>query len=200
MTDPADWSRLRPTSSPARADTASRPSPPRSPLGLGSQGEAGATYLSRASGHRRMFDVDPLPYAERRIATGLRHDGRQLARSTRCTSILSRRCWVPLMYCRNRPRRPGRWTRFGVIEFGTTIAPASATRNPDRQGVQRRCATAATRARSATTPCSDAPLTGRIARFLNVNDELAGLLARPDPQPGRHRDDAVPVPTQPCTW
>ena len=66
--------------------------------------------------------------------------------------------------------------RFGVIEFATTIAPGvrdvlltgkvyeAAKRNRRNKG-----------ARSYDAIVLDAPPTGRIAQFLNVNDELAGL-------------------------
>ena len=66
--------------------------------------------------------------------------------------------------------------RFGVIEFATTIAPGvrdvlltgkvyeAANRNRRNKG-----------ARQYDAVVLDAPPTGRIAQFLNVNDELAGL-------------------------
>ena len=66
--------------------------------------------------------------------------------------------------------------RFGVIEFATTIAPGvrdvlltgklyeTASRNSRNKG-----------ARQYDAVVLDAPPTGRIAQFLNVNDELAGL-------------------------
>jgi anion-transporting ArsA/GET3 family ATPase len=66
--------------------------------------------------------------------------------------------------------------RFGVVEFATTIAPGvrdvlltgkvyeAANRNRRNKG-----------ARSYDAIVLDAPPTGRIAQFLNVNNELAGL-------------------------
>ena len=66
--------------------------------------------------------------------------------------------------------------RFGVIEFATTIAPGvrdvlltgkvyeAAQRNSRNKGARRYDAIVL-----------DAPPTGRIAQFLNVNSELAGL-------------------------
>ena len=66
--------------------------------------------------------------------------------------------------------------RFGVIEFATTIAPGvrdvlltgkvyeAAKRNRRNKG-----------ARTYDAIVLDAPPTGRIAQFLNVNNELAGL-------------------------
>ena len=45
-------------------------------------------------GIARMFDVDPLPYAERRIATGpAPPTASPPAWCTRCTSTPRRRCW-----------------------------------------------------------------------------------------------------------
>ena len=61
-------------------------------------------------GIARLFDVDPLPYDERRIATGLRRPARRAARCTRCTSTPSRRCWSTSR-CTTGSAAPGRrWT------------------------------------------------------------------------------------------
>ena len=85
--------------------------------------------------------------------------------------------------------------RFGVIEFATTIAPGvrdvlltgkvyeAVQRNSRNKGATRYDAVVL-----------DAPPTGRIAQFLNVNNELAGLAkVGPDQEPGRLGDDAVPL-------
>ena len=86
--------------------------------------------------------------------------------------------------------------RFGVIEFATTIAPGvrdvlltgkvyeAVQRNSRNKGADQYDAVVL-----------DAPPTGRITQFLNVNGELAGLAkVGPDQDAGRHDDDALPVP------
>ena len=147
-------------------------------------------------GIARMFDVDPLPYAERRIATGLRTNGPRGERATRWhidaeAALLE---YLDMFY---RLGRAGKaLDRFGVIEFATTIAPGRARRAAHRQGLRGgRSATAATRAPiEYDAVVLDAPPTGRIGQFLNVNDELAGLAkVGPDQEAGRHDDDAAPL-------
>jgi anion-transporting ArsA/GET3 family ATPase len=66
--------------------------------------------------------------------------------------------------------------RFGVIDFATTIAPG--VRDVVLTGTVYEAAQRTSRnknARRYDAVVLDAPPTGRIAQFLNVNDELAGL-------------------------
>ena len=66
--------------------------------------------------------------------------------------------------------------RFGVIEFATTIAPGVRDVLLTGRCSRRPSATAARRTRGSTTPsCWTRRPTGRIAQFLGVNSELAGL-------------------------
>jgi len=124
-------------------------------------------------GIAQLFDVAPLPYEERLIARGTeRGHGDVYALAIDPESALME--YLAMYY---RLGRAGKaLDRFGVIEFATTIAPGvrdvlltgkvyeAAHRNSRNKG-----------ARSYDAIVLDAPPTGRIAQFLNVNSELAGL-------------------------
>ena len=66
--------------------------------------------------------------------------------------------------------------KIGAIDFATTIAPGRQGRTADRQGVRGGTPARTSSGRFAYDyVVMDAPPTGRITRFLNVNDEVAGL-------------------------
>ncbi|MEP6814846.1 MAG: ArsA-related P-loop ATPase [Marmoricola sp.] len=124
-------------------------------------------------GIAQLFDVAPLPYEERRIAHG---SGRR-AGDVYALAIDPESALLEYLSMYYRLGRAGKaLDRFGVIEFATTIAPGvrdvlltgkvyeAANRNSRNKGARRYDAIVL-----------DAPPTGRIAQFLNVNDELAGL-------------------------
>ncbi len=127
-------------------------------------------------GIAQMFDVAPLPYEERLVATGSRAPGEErgdvYALAIDAESALLE--YLSMYYHLGRAGRA--LDRFGVIDFATTIAPGvrdvlltgkvyeAAQRNARNKG-----------ARTYDAIVLDAPPTGRIAQFLNVNDELAGL-------------------------
>ena len=132
-------------------------------------------------GIARMFDVDPLPYAERRIATGLpTDDGLSDGDRGGMVHALHIEPEAALleylsMYYKLGPA--GRaLDRFGVTEFATTIAPGlrdvlltgkvyeATKRNARNKG-----------AIEYDAVVLDAPPTGRITQFLGVTNELAGL-------------------------
>lgn len=123
-------------------------------------------------GIAQLFDVPPLPYEEVLIASGPDGGGDLYALAIDPESALLE--YLEMYY---RLGRAGRaLDRFGVIDFATTIAPGvrdvlltgkvyeAAYRN--RRGKNHRVYDAIV---------LDAPPTGRIAQFLNVNSELAGL-------------------------
>ena len=125
-------------------------------------------------GIAQLFDVPPLPYEERKVAMGL-GGGEVYALSIDPEAALLE--YLQMYY---RLGRAGKaLDRFGIIDFATTIAP----------GVRDVLLTGkvyeAARRRSAQSKggdgfaydavVMDAPPTGRIARFLNVNEEVAGL-------------------------
>jgi anion-transporting ArsA/GET3 family ATPase len=127
-------------------------------------------------GIARMFDVDQLPYEERRIAAGLTGDdgtpGNVYALHVDAESALLE--YLAMYY---RLGRAGRaLDRFGVIEFATTIAPG--VRDVLLTGKVFEAAKEGRRGKNTRqydAVVLDAPPTGRITRFLGVNSELAGL-------------------------
>ncbi len=142
-------------------------------LGLAARGKT--VLLCEVEGRQgiaQMFDVPPLPYEERLLAGGPAGAGDVYALAIDAESALLE--YLDMYY---RLGRAGRaLDRFGVIEFATTIAPGvrdvlltgkvyeAANRNKRNRD-----------ARSYDAIVLDAPPTGRITQFLNVNNELAGL-------------------------
>ncbi len=146
-------------------------------LALASQGRN--VLLCEVEGRQgiaRMFDVDPLPYAERRIATGLASADTP-AGAVHALHIDAEAALLEYLAMYYKLGRAGRaLDRFGFIEFATTIAPG--VRDVLLTGKVYEAAQRNTRNRSAMTYDAvvlDAPPTGRITQFLNVNSELAGL-------------------------
>ncbi|MGA8846631.1 MAG: ArsA-related P-loop ATPase, partial [Nocardioides sp.] len=127
-------------------------------------------------GIARMFDVDPLPYAERRLTTGLpvgeERPGVVHALHVDAESALLE--YLNLYYKLGRVSRS--LDRFGVIEFATTIAPGVRDvllTGKIFEAVQRNSRNKGAIEYDAVV--LDAPPTGRITQFLNVSNELAGL-------------------------
>jgi anion-transporting ArsA/GET3 family ATPase len=128
-------------------------------------------------GIARLFDVDPLPYAERRIATGLRAPDAPAPGIVSALHIDPREALPEYLSMYYKLGRAGRaLDRFGVTEFATTVAPGLrdvlltgkvfevVQRNSRNKGAQEYDAVVL-----------DAPPTGRITQFLNVSEELSGL-------------------------
>ncbi len=127
-------------------------------------------------GIARLFDVDPLPYEERRIATGLRGpDGSPgVVHALHIDAESALLEYLAMYYKLGRAGRA--LDRFGVIEFATTIAPG--VRDVLLTGKVFEAAQRNSRNKNAVQYDAivlDAPPTGRISQFLNVNNELAGL-------------------------
>ncbi len=120
-------------------------------------------------GIAQLFDVPPLGYDERRIASaGSGGEVRGLAVEPKAALLE----YLQLFY--KLGRAGGLLERFGAVDFATTIAP----------GVRDVLLTGkvyeAVRRRADGGPVYDAvvldaPPTGRITRFLGVNTEVAGL-------------------------
>ncbi len=123
-------------------------------------------------GIAQLFDVPPLPYEERRIVQGPNDGGDLYALAIEPEAALLE--YLSMYY---RLGRAGKaLDRFGVIDFATTIAPGVRDvllTGKVYEAVQRNKRTK--NARHYDAVVLDAPPTGRIAQFLNVNDELAGL-------------------------
>ncbi|MGH3341704.1 MAG: ArsA-related P-loop ATPase [Carbonactinosporaceae bacterium] len=152
-------------------------------LALASRGRR--TLLIEVEGRQgiaQLFDVPPLPYEERKVAVAPGH-GEVFALAVDAEQALLE--YLEMFY---RLGRAGRTlTRFGVIDFATTIAPGMR----DVLLTGKVCEAVRRRARGRyvyDAVVLDAPPTGRITRFLNVTTEVAGL-ARVGPV--RHQADAV---------
>jgi anion-transporting ArsA/GET3 family ATPase len=124
-------------------------------------------------GIAQLFDVPPLPYQERRIAQGPDDGGDVFALAIDAESAMLE--YLQLYY--RLGARTGRTLdRFGVLDFATTIAPGlrdvlltgkvfeAVERNSRNKGARRYDAVVL-----------DAPPTGRIVQFLNVNGEFGDL-------------------------
>jgi anion-transporting ArsA/GET3 family ATPase len=173
----ADWSRVRLHVVTGKGGTGKSTVAAALALGLASHGKQ--VLLCEAEGRQgiaRMFDVDPLPYAERRIATGLSHEDRApgVVHALHIDAESALLEYLAMYYKLGRAGRA--LDRFGVIEFATTIAPG--VRDVLLTGKVFEAVQRNSRNKGAITYDAvvlDAPPTGRITQFLNVNDELAGL-------------------------
>ena len=142
-------------------------------LALASRGKT--VLLCEVEGRQgiaQLFDVPPLPYEERRVVQGP-HDGGDLY----ALAIDPESALLEYLAMYYRLGRAGKaLDRFGVIDFATTIAPGVRdvlltgkvyeAVNRNRRGKNHR---------QYDAVVLDAPPTGRISQFLNVNSELAGL-------------------------
>ncbi|MCX4534276.1 ArsA family ATPase [Streptomyces sp. NPDC002596] len=121
-------------------------------------------------GIAQLFEADSLPYEERKIAVA--PGGGEVY----ALAIDAERALLDYLQMFYKLGSAGRaLKKLGAIDFATTIAPGvrdvlltgkacEAVRRKDKQGRY-----------SYDYVIMDAPPTGRITRFLNVNDEVAGL-------------------------
>jgi anion-transporting ArsA/GET3 family ATPase len=152
--------------------------------GTGKTTVAGALALALAAGGRevllaevegrqgiaQLFDTPPLPYEERKVAVA-RGNGEVFALAIDPEAALLE--YLEMFY--NLRRAGNALKRLGAIDFATTIAPGM--RDVLLTGKVMEAATRERRGggRLYDAVVLDAPPTGRIARFLNVNAEVAGL-------------------------
>jgi anion-transporting ArsA/GET3 family ATPase len=178
--------------------------------GTGKTTVAGALALALASAGRpvllmemegrqgiaQLFDVPPLPYAERKVAVAPAAAGRPggdvFALVADAESALLE--YLEMFYSMRHAGTA--LTRLGVMDFATTIAPGL------RDVLLTGKAAEAVRRKEAGKPVygavvMDAPPTGRIARFLNVASEVSDV-ARVGPIRG-HADTVQNVIRSPQT-
>lgn len=141
-------------------------------LAMALAGQGKKVLLCEVEGRQgiaQLFDVPPLPYEERQIAVGL-GGGEVYALSIDPESALLE--YLAMYY---RLGRAGKaLDRFGIIDFATTIAPG--VRDVLLTGKVYEAARRKDGGRfTYDAVIMDAPPTGRITRFLNVNSEVAGL-------------------------
>ena len=152
--------------------------------GTGKTTVAGALAMALARGGRRtllmevegrqgiaqLFDVPPLPYEERKVAVAP-GGGEVWALAVDPEDALLD--YLEIFY--NLRRAGSALRRMGAVDFATTIAPGlrDVLLTGKACEVVRRVEKQAADAYDAVV--LDAPPTGRITRFLNVNNEVSGL-------------------------
>lgn len=141
-------------------------------LAMSLAGQGKKVLLCEVEGRQgiaQLFDVPPLPYEERKIAVGL-GGGEVYALAIDPEAALLE--YLAMYY---RLGRAGKaLDKFGIIDFATTIAPGVRDvllTGKVYEAAKRREGTRWT----YDAVIMDAPPTGRITRFLNVNAEVAGL-------------------------
>jgi anion-transporting ArsA/GET3 family ATPase len=175
-TEAADWSEVRLHVVSGKGGTGKTTVAAALALALASRGEN--VLLCEVEGRQgiaQLFDVPPLPYEERRIAQGLDDGGDVYALAVDAESAMVE--YLQLYY-RLGGRTSKLLDRFGVIDFATTIAPGLRDvllTGKVYEAVERNSRNK--KARRYDAVVLDAPPTGRIVQFLNVNGEF-GELAR----------------------
>ncbi len=173
----SDWSRVRLHVVTGKGGTGKSTVAAALALALATRGKR--VLLCEVEGRQgiaRMFDVDPLPYQERKLATGLAGpDGKP--GQVHALHIDPESALLEYLAMYYRLGRAGRaLDKFGVVEFATTIAPGVRDvllTGKVYEAVQRNSRNKGAIEYDAVV--LDGPPTGRITQFLNVSNELAGL-------------------------
>jgi anion-transporting ArsA/GET3 family ATPase len=129
------------------------------------------TEVEGRQGISQLFDTPPLPYAEHKVAVA-RGGGEVFALAIDPEQALLE--YLEQFY--NLRRAGSMLNKIGAVDFATTIAPGM--RDVLLTGKVMEAATRERRkgdGRRYDAIVMDAPPTGRIARFLNVNTEVAAL-------------------------
>jgi anion-transporting ArsA/GET3 family ATPase len=144
-------------------------------LALSLAAEGRRTLLVEVEGRQgiaQLFETEALPYEERKIAVAPGPGGGEVY-ALAIDPELALLDYLDMFYKLGRAGKA--LQKLGAIDFATTIAPGlrdvlltgkacEAVRRKDKAGW-----------RVYDAVVMDAPPTGRITRFLNVNDEVAGL-------------------------
>lgn len=135
--------------------------------------EGRRTLLMEVEGRQgiaQLFDVPPLPYEERRVAVAPGGGDVWALAVDPEDALLD---YLEIFY--NLRRAGSALRRMGAVDFATTIAPGlrDVLLTGKACEVVRRSDKGGSDAYDAVV--LDAPPTGRITRFLNVNNEVSGL-------------------------
>src|SRR4249919_103315 len=148
-------------------------------LAIALSGEGRRTLLVEVEGRQgiaQLFDSPPLPYEERTVAVGP-GGGEVVALAVDPEEALLE--YLEMFYKLGRAGRALR--KIGAIDFATTIAPGLRDvllTGKVYEAVRRKRDPKAKGPRAAPAYDAvvlDAPPTGRVVRFLNVNHEVAGV-------------------------
>ena len=176
-----DWSRVRLHVVTGKGGTGKSTVAAALALGLAAQGKQ--VLLCEVEGRQgiaRMFDVEPLPYAERRIAVAPGSRSGQGGQGGDVFALVAdpESALVEYLEMFYSLRHAGTaLTKLGVMDFATTIAPGlrDVLLTGKAAEAVRRKDTKRSGGRSYDAVVMDAPPTGRVSRFLNINTEVAGL-------------------------
>jgi anion-transporting ArsA/GET3 family ATPase len=151
-------------------------------------------------GIAQLFDLDPLGYDERRVATGLPRRPGTPGGDVHGLAVDAESAMLEYLalYYRLGNRSGRALEKFGVLDFATTVAPGLRDvllTGKVFEAVERNSRNKGARVYDAVV--LDAPPTGRIARFLAVNGEF-GELARVGPVRGQ-TDRVMALLTSPRT-
>ncbi|MEV8095877.1 ArsA-related P-loop ATPase [Kitasatospora sp. NPDC085879] len=151
-------------------------------LALALAAEGGRTLLIEVEGRQgiaELFGMAALPYEERKVATvsqarlGLPGGGQGEVYALAIDTELALLEYLDMFYKLGRAGKA--LQKVGFVDFATTVAPGvrdvlltgKACEAARRKGPDGR--------RAYDAIVMDAPPTGRLTRFLNVNEEVAGL-------------------------
>jgi anion-transporting ArsA/GET3 family ATPase len=143
-------------------------------------------------GLARLFDVPPLPYAERRLAVAA-DGGEVVGLAVDARAAMAE--YLEMFYRLGRAAKA--LERIGAVEFATTVAPGLRDvllTGKTYEAVRRRSHAGAYVYDAVVL---DAPPTGRIARFLDVNTHVSSL-ARVGPV-NRHAESIMQLLRSPAT-
>lgn len=158
-------------------------------LAMALASDGGRVLLTEVEGRQgiaQLFDTAPLPYKERSVAVAP-GGGEVFALAIDPEQALLE--YLDMFYKLGRAGKALK--RFGAIDFATTVAPGMRDvllTGKACEAVRRTATDRPGRTYAYDAVVMDAPPTGRITRFLNVNTEVAGL-ARVGPV--KNQADAV---------